>query len=403
MTITYRLVKGSALTHAELDGNFTDLSTTRAGTAVFTAIANGLAPLSGGGTSAYLRADGTWATPAGAGDMVLASAQTNSGAKTFADATLKLAGATSGSSTLKAPAVAGVTVFTLPTASTTLIGTDTTDTLTNKPISAPTITGVSIAPTAAADTNTTQLATTAHVFAERTNAATLTNKTLTTPVLTSPTLAGNTVGNSAAPGGQVVALAATTLTLSAALHNGNVIAANNAAAITISLDSTSDLTAGAVIIQTGAGIVTVSGTATNTFPNGASTSGVGTTLIIVPTGTDTYTVQAAPTGDSTLVNATAGATPAIDMAKYNVHDLTLTANCTPTFSGAVSGKSYSVQLILRQDATGGRTLTLPTTIWSGGTDFVVSSAANAISVVTLQTLNGGTSYIGYIGGNAFAT
>ena len=27
MTITYRLVKGSALTHAELDGNFIDLDT----------------------------------------------------------------------------------------------------------------------------------------------------------------------------------------------------------------------------------------------------------------------------------------------------------------------------------------------------------------------------------------
>ena len=39
------------------------------------------------------------------------------------------------------------------------------------------------APTAAAATNTTQLATTAHVFAERTNTATLTNKTLVAPAL----------------------------------------------------------------------------------------------------------------------------------------------------------------------------------------------------------------------------
>ena len=55
------------------------------------------------------------------------------------------------------------------------------------PIASPTFTGIPAAPTAVAATNTTQLATTAHVFAERTNAATLTNKTLITPAISSPT------------------------------------------------------------------------------------------------------------------------------------------------------------------------------------------------------------------------
>jgi hypothetical protein len=50
-------------------------------------------------------------------------------------------------------------------------------------LASPTFTGTPAAPTAAAGTNTTQIATTAHVFAERTNAATLTNKTLTAPAL----------------------------------------------------------------------------------------------------------------------------------------------------------------------------------------------------------------------------
>lgn len=54
------------------------------------------------------------------------------------------------------------------------------------PINSPTFTGTPVAPTAAVATNTTQLATTAHVFAERTNTATLTNKTLTNPTLTNP-------------------------------------------------------------------------------------------------------------------------------------------------------------------------------------------------------------------------
>lgn len=59
--------------------------------------------------------------------------------------------------------------------------------------SSPALSGVPTAPTAVADTNTTQIATTAHVFAERTNTATLTNKTLTSPVINTATITGGTV------------------------------------------------------------------------------------------------------------------------------------------------------------------------------------------------------------------
>jgi hypothetical protein len=55
--------------------------------------------------------------------------------------------------------------------------------LTKANIASPALSGTPTAPTAAADTNTTQIATTAHVFAERTNTATLTNKTLTNPTI----------------------------------------------------------------------------------------------------------------------------------------------------------------------------------------------------------------------------
>jgi hypothetical protein len=50
-------------------------------------------------------------------------------------------------------------------------------------LSSPALTGTPTAPTAVAGVNTTQLATTAYVFAERTAVATLTDKTLTSPVL----------------------------------------------------------------------------------------------------------------------------------------------------------------------------------------------------------------------------
>lgn len=65
-------------------------------TAITTTIAAGavdIAMLSATGTptsSNFLRGDNTWATPAGSGDMTLASAQTNSGIKTFLNTTMKL-------------------------------------------------------------------------------------------------------------------------------------------------------------------------------------------------------------------------------------------------------------------------------------------------------------------------
>ncbi len=49
---------------------------------VFTSVANGLAPLSGGGTTNFLRADGTWAVPAGGGGgLTVTQAQIDFGTK----------------------------------------------------------------------------------------------------------------------------------------------------------------------------------------------------------------------------------------------------------------------------------------------------------------------------------
>lgn len=204
--------------------------------------------------------------------------------------------------------------------------------------------------------------------------------------------------------GATVALAGAALTLDSSntsTYNGNVIAAQNAGATTVTLNTGAALTAGFAVLQKGAGIVTLAGTATLTAPNGQSTSGPDTMITVIPTGTDTYDVFVAPTADKTFVNAAAGATPAVDMAKYNVVDLTLTNNCTPAFSGSVSGQAFSVTLILRTGA-GSFTLTLPTTKWNGGVPFVISSAASKIDVITLTTVDGGTSYLGFIGGQAMA-
>jgi len=125
----------------------------------FTTSLKGLAPSSGGGTTNFLRADGTWVTPSGGGDMVLASAQTVSGAKTFGTAgsvgRLIIAGATSGSTILDATSIAGSGTVTLPTTGTlaTLVG---TETLSNKRIT-PRIQSVTNAATITPNINTDDL------------------------------------------------------------------------------------------------------------------------------------------------------------------------------------------------------------------------------------------------------
>ena len=90
----------------------------------------------------FLSTDGagnlSWGS-AGAGDMVLASSQTVTGAKSFNANTLLLNGSTSGATTLNAAAIAGTGTVTLPTSG-TLATLDGTETLTNKTLTSPVLT-----------------------------------------------------------------------------------------------------------------------------------------------------------------------------------------------------------------------------------------------------------------------
>jgi hypothetical protein len=96
--------------------------------------------------------------------------------------------------------------------------------------------------------------------------------------------------------------------------------------------------------------------------------------------------------------ATTGATN-LSLTSGNVQVLTLAVSTTITLSGATSGTACSLSLYIKQDGTGGRTVTWPASIkWPGGAAPVLSTAANTIDLIVLETLDGGTTWYGTLAG-----
>jgi len=90
-------------------------------------------------------------------------------------------------------------------------------------------------------------------------------------------------------------------------------------------------------------------------------------------------------------NGNSGASKTIDWGNGQQQKLTLTANCTLTFTAPDGPGTFSIRLI--QDATGSRTVTWPATVkWPGGTAPTLSTAANAEDIIAFKY--NGTNYYG---------
>lgn len=127
----------------------------------------------------------------------------------------------------------------------------------------------------------------------------------------------------------------------------------------------------ASLITSGLLAVARGGTGFGTFADGDLLVGSSTALAKLALGgarkflrvNSTATALAYDDGQPALFDAgNSGTSKAIDWANGSVQKLTLTGNATITFSNATAGGSYA--LVLVQDATGGRTVSL--TGWGFG-------------------------------------
>lgn len=100
--------------------------------------------------------------------------------------------------------------------------------------------------------------------------------------------------------------------------------------------------------------------------------------------------------------AASGSTETLDVSTAGVHDVTLTDDCTFTFTGATSGHADSMVLLLRQDGSGGHAVTWPGTVeWQSDIEPSLSTAANAVATLIFWTVDGGTTWFGALTGPGF--
>jgi hypothetical protein len=194
---------------------------------------------------------------------------------------LGFSGSTSGTTTVQATAIAGTNTLTLPpTSNDTLVARATTDTLTNKTLTAPVISTIT-------NTGTLTLPTSTDTLVGRATTDTLTNKTLTAPVVT-------------------VALNAQTATYTAVLGDASKL-------VTMSVATANDF-----LIPTNANVA---------FP-------IGTVINVAQIGAGKTTIEAVTPG-TTTVSSTAGVDPDL-RAQFSVASCIKTATDAWLVTGDIS-------------------------------------------------------------------
>jgi len=136
----------------------------------------------------------------------------------------------------------------------------------------------------------------------------------------------------------------------------------------------STLTQYAALIGNGTGAIATAVPTTEGWPlasQGASSSPAFSPDIVLETAF--FTLHS---------NGNTGSTITIDWNDGSKQDMTVTANCTVSFTAPASGAGNFVIKVV-QDGTGGRTLAWPAAVkWPGGTEPTLSTDAGAVDVFT---------------------
>lgn len=103
-------------------------------------------------------------------------------------------------------------------------------------------------------------------------------------------------------------------------------------------------------------------------------------------------------GDVLSTVAASGSTETLDLADGNVHDVTLTDDCTFTFAAVDATRARSFTLFLRQGVGFPHLATWPGSVeWAGGAP-TLATGSGEVDVLTFVTLDGGTVWYGFATG-----
>ena len=147
-------------------------------------------------------------------------------------------------------------------------------------------------------------------------------------------------------------------------------------------------------------------TATGTVASGTWSSTISSATLGATLSCADVTIERPEFKDygETLTTANTSTSYTIDLTNGNVFELTLTGNCTYTFSNPPgSGIGGSFTLIQKQDGSGSRTVSWPASVdWAGGAGPTISSGANDVDVFTFVTTDAGTTWYGFTAGQDFS-
>ena len=212
-------------------------------------------------------------------------------------------------------------------------------------------------------------------------------------------VASVTINAFALPGSPAVSTSATGGTLAASTAYSYELEA-------VYADGTSGPTA-TVAVTTGTG-TTNSNTITWTIPSGATSvnvygniAGSLGLLANVAGGGTSYTDTGAVTPGAAVPTVQS---QTIDFSLGSVQQITLNTSSAITFKNVPAAGVASMTLYITQGTGGSFLITWPTgTLWPGGTIPTLSTAAGAEDDVVLATINGGTTWRGYLAGKGMAT